>query len=106
MADALKKVVSVLLQKGGVGKTAVTANTAFEAARMGLNVLFVDSDPTGYGSELLTNEGYLDGLTLSDCMLTVANLADDGFVEDADRNRRLPRQGDGLVGTVTVVRHG
>ena len=62
MADALKKVVSVLLQKGGVGKTAVTANTAFEAARMGLNVLFVDSDPTGYGSELLTNEGYLDGL--------------------------------------------
>ena len=68
MADALKKVVSVLLQKGGVGKTAVTANTAFEAARMGLNVLFVDSDPTGYGSELLTNEGYLDGLTLSDCV--------------------------------------
>jgi cellulose biosynthesis protein BcsQ len=68
MADALKKVVSVLLQKGGVGKTAVTANTAFEAARLGLNVLFVDSDPTGYGSELLTDEGYLDGLTLSDCV--------------------------------------
>lgn len=68
MADALKKVISVLLQKGGVGKTAVTANTAFEAARMGLNVLFVDSDPTGYGSELLTNEDYLDGLTLSDCV--------------------------------------
>ena len=68
MADALKKVVSVLLQKGGVGKTAVTANIAFEAARMGLNVLFVDGDPTGYGSELLTNEGYLDGLTLSDCV--------------------------------------
>lgn len=68
MADALKKVVSVLLQKGGVGKTAVTANTAFEAARMGLNVLFVDSDPTGYGTELLTNEDYLEGLTLSDCV--------------------------------------
>ena len=68
MPDALKKVISVLLQKGGVGKTAVTANTAFEAARMGLNVLFVDSDPTGYGSELLTNEDYLDGLTLSDCV--------------------------------------
>jgi hypothetical protein len=38
-------------------------------------------------------------------VLTVADLADDGFVEDADRFSLFLRQRDGLVGRVTVVRH-
>jgi hypothetical protein len=38
-------------------------------------------------------------------LLTVADFADDGFVEDADRFSLLLRQRDGLVGRVTVVGH-
>ena len=38
-------------------------------------------------------------------MLTVVDPADDSVVQDADRYRRFGRQGDGLVGRVTVVRH-
>jgi hypothetical protein len=37
-------------------------------------------------------------------VLTAADPADDGFVEDADRLSLSLRQRDGLVG-VTVVRH-
>jgi len=37
--------------------------------------------------------------------LTVADLADDGIVEDADGYSLFLRQCDGLVGRVTVVRH-
>ena len=36
--------------------------------------------------------------------MTVVDPAADGFVEDADRFRRFGRQGDGLVGDVTVIR--
>jgi hypothetical protein len=42
--------------------------------------------------------------TIRGLLLTVVDPADDGFVEDADRNRRFGRQADGLVGDVTVVR--
>ena len=38
-------------------------------------------------------------------LLTVADLADAGFVEDADRFSMFLRQRDGLGGRVTVVRH-
>jgi len=37
--------------------------------------------------------------------LTVADLADEEFVEDADRLSLFLRRRDGLVGRVTVVRH-
>ncbi len=38
-------------------------------------------------------------------VLSVADLADEEFVEDAHRFLLFLRQRDGLVGRVTVVRH-
>lgn len=39
------KVVSFLNQKGGVGKTAISFNTAYALAKRGHKVLLIDSDP-------------------------------------------------------------
>ena len=57
-----------------------------------------------------TGETQQSAATLEDAafrfyLLTVADLADDGFVEDSDRFSLFLRQRDGLVGRVTVVRH-
>ncbi len=41
------KVVSVVSQKGGVGKTTVALNVAFALARRGHRVLLADTDPQG-----------------------------------------------------------
>ncbi len=41
------KVIGVVSQKGGVGKTTVALNTAFALARRGHRVLLADTDPQG-----------------------------------------------------------
>ena len=66
MADNLERVVSVHMDKGGVGKTAATVQIGGEAARFGLRVLCVDADPTGALSALYTGQDYPDEPTLTD----------------------------------------
>lgn len=48
-----QRTVAVVSPKGGVGKTTITASLAYEAARLGFNVLVVDASGTGGVSSLM-----------------------------------------------------
>jgi len=77
------KVISVLNQKGGVGKTTITAHLAYGLNNKGYSVLLVDSDPQGSlrdwsatsDGELLSVIG-LDRETLSKDIETIKNSYD------------------------------
>lgn len=63
-------VVSVAMQKGGVGKTTSVVNLARAAAVRGLKVLVVDFDPQGNTTATLAkNEVEPDQLTIADVVL-------------------------------------
>lgn len=50
------RIVTVVNQKGGVGKTTITCNLAFAAAEAGLSVLVVDFDTQGNTSQILLQD--------------------------------------------------
>lgn len=54
------RVVTLGLQKGGVGKTTSTCNTARAAARRGLRTLVIDMDPQGNTTSTLAAEEVAD----------------------------------------------
>lgn len=62
-------VVSLINMKGGVGKTTLTVNLAFEAARRGKKTLVVDLDPQSNASQYLMGpsgyKSFIDGQELS-----------------------------------------
>ncbi len=56
----MTKVIAVLNQKGGVGKTTISANIGVSLSRAGYSVLMVDSDPQGSLRDWsTTNDGEL-----------------------------------------------
>lgn len=68
--------ISVSNQKGGVGKTTVAINLGAALHKKENDVLFIDLDPQGHGTEGvgLENEYTKEGKNLSDVLLDLDNL--------------------------------
>jgi chromosome partitioning protein len=56
MNQTRPKIITVVNQKGGVGKTTVTCNLAFAAVDAGLDVLVMDFDTQGNTSQILMRD--------------------------------------------------
>ncbi len=62
------KVISIVSQKGGVGKTTISTNLAVEFAREGKKLLFIDTDPQLSASDFRSIRAENDSLTQYSCV--------------------------------------
>jgi len=69
----MSRVVAVLNQKGGVGKTTTTINLAAYLAKAGKSVLVCDADPQGNATSGLAVDKQQLSATLYDVLLSKAN---------------------------------
>ncbi|MFO0893755.1 MAG: ParA family protein [Phycisphaerales bacterium] len=85
-----RRVVAMLNQKGGVGKTTSTVNVGAALADAGLRVLLVDLDPQANLSLHFGFEPGDDALTVHDLLLDPESRAADAIVRPSERVAVLP----------------
>lgn len=97
---ARAKVASVVNQKGGVGKTMCSVQLTRAAVRQGARVLYVDADPQGSGTAVITAEdlpedapGLANALSHQDSETTMADVIVPGLWPGLDV---VPTVGGGL----------
>lgn len=81
------RVITVVNQKGGVGKTTSTVNLAAAFAQAGSNVLVIDLDPQGNASTALGIDHHADVQSSYDVMIEGAEIA--GTVQQSPEHNRL-----------------
>ncbi len=69
----MPKIISIVNQKGGVGKTTTTLNIGTELSTFGKKVLLIEFDPQSNLTEYLNHDYEQDKPNISDLMLGVSN---------------------------------
>ncbi|MBD3221801.1 AAA family ATPase [bacterium] len=84
------RVIALANQKGGCGKTTTAVNLAAALARMGQQVLVIDSDPQGHATLALGLHEQDFSLSTYDLLLTSDVLVEDARVEVEPRLHLVP----------------
>ncbi len=50
----MSKIISMVNQKGGIGKTTLTLNIAHELSKQNKKILLIDNDPQGHATSVLS----------------------------------------------------
>lgn len=99
------KIIAVVNQKGGVGKTTTTINLSAALAEKGENVLIVDLDPQGNASTGLGCMSDERKLTTYDLLLEDANILDVVTTTSVDRLFLAPSTTDLSSADIDLVSH-